>query len=1055
MKNMRVLLGPGGLIWQTKTSFVWLIPLWLCLQMSSVVEAAAPVKIGVLDYRSKPQTLTQWQPLVAALEQALPERDFELEALTYPELNWAVDSRQVDFVLTNPGHYVLLTNRSGLSSALATLAQDNQGQALMVFGGVIFTRVGENAIDSLRDIKGKTIAVSDTESLAGYLMQAYELTQVGVYLPQDANLLITGVPQDNVIDAVLSGHADVGFIRTGLLEAMAREGKLASGEIKIINRQNLPEFPQKTSTRLYPEWVFASMPQTDENLARHVAAALFTLEENKVATQALKIHGFGVPADYSSVEDVMRELRVPPFDVTPRFTLEDVWKRYFGQLQAVFALIMLIGALVLNLLRVRRQLLSQHQTLLHQKQQLQENETFLRTLIGTLPDLIWLKDADGVYMACNPRFESFLGVSESSIVGKTDYDFVDKALADAFRERDWLAIEKGGPSINEEWVTFVDDGHRELLETTKIPMVNAKGDLIGVLGIGHDITAHKQAEEQLHLAASVFSHAREGILITHADGSIIDVNATFTDITGYSREEVLGRNPSLLSSGRQNKAFYESMWRDLIEQGEWSGEIWNRRKSGEVFAEMLTISAVKDDHGVTQHYVALFSDITPFKEYEAQLEHIAHFDVLTGLPNRILLADRMRQAMHLARRRGQQVAVVFLDLDGFKAVNDSYGHDVGDQLLMVLASRMKNALRESDTLARLGGDEFVAVLVDLPEINDSEPMLCRLLEAASQSVILAEKILQVSASIGVSFYPQQSDIDADQLLRQADQAMYQAKLTGKNRYHIFDAAQDGSVRSHHESLEHIFSALQQQEFVLYYQPKVNMRSGEVVGLEALIRWQHPQQGLLLPAVFLAVIENHPLAINIGEWVIDTALRQIAAWQTEGLDLQVSVNVGARQLQQADFVARLQSLLAQHPKVKPENLEIEILESSALEDVARVSQVIQACRGMGVCFALDDFGTGYSSLTYLKHLPISQLKIDQSFVRDMLDDADDLAILEGVIGLAAAFRLEVIAEGVETQAHGDRLLQLGCELAQGYGIARPMPASEIPAWVASWRRQPAW
>jgi diguanylate cyclase (GGDEF)-like protein/PAS domain S-box-containing protein len=570
-----------------------------------------------------------------------------------------------------------------------------------------------------------------------------------------------------------------------------------------------------------------------------------------------------------------------------------------------------------------------------------------------------------------------------------------------------------------------------------------------------NITERKQIEEKLQLAASVFTHAREGIMITAADSSIIDVNDAFTRITGYNRDEVIGCNPRILSSGRSSKEHYAEMWNDLITKGYWYGEVWNRRKNGEIYAELLTISAVRDHQNKTQHYVALFSDITSIKEHEQELEHIAHYDALTSLPNRVLLADRLHQGMAQTQRRGQQLAVTYLDLDGFKAINDNHGHDVGDQLLMTVANNMKLALREGDTLARLGGDEFVAVLLDLADIEASLPLLTRLLAAAAQPVPFGELSLEVSASVGVTFYPQVNDVDPDQLLRQADQAMYQAKLAGKNRYHVFDAEQDSSVRSHHESIEHIRSALIAHEFVLYYQPKVNMHTGAIIGVEALIRWQHPERGLLPPGVFLPMIEDHPLAVELGEWVIETALIQMEIWHAIGLDLKISVNIGARQLQDPQFVERLREILSAHPSIMPGCLELEVLETSALEDLTKITQVLRACREIGVMFALDDFGTGYSSLTYLKHLPVTLLKIDQSFVRDMLDDPDDLAIVEAVLGLATAFRREAIAEGVETVEHGELLLQLGCELAQGYGIARPMPADQLLSWSTTWRPDPIW
>jgi len=573
--------------------------------------------------------------------------------------------------------------------------------------------------------------------------------------------------------------------------------------------------------------------------------------------------------------------------------------------------------------------------------------------------------------------------------------------------------------------------------------------------LAQELAERQASTNKLKLAAGVFTTAREGILITDTDGTIVDVNEAFSRITGFARQEVLGQNPRILGSGLQSPEFYAAMWRELLTKGHWYGEIWNRRKSGQVYAEMLTITTVRDESGQPRNFVALFSDITALKEHETELNHMAHYDVLTGLPNRVLLADRLRQGMLQAERRGQLLAVVFLDLDGFKGVNDRYGHEAGDQLLMAVARNMKKSLREGDTLARLGGDEFVAVLADLDNAAAGVPLLGRLLEAAAQRTVFGELALKVSASMGVTFFPQDVDMEADQLLRQADQAMYQAKLAGKNRFQVFDTQHDSGMRSRHESLERIRLALQANELVLFYQPKVNMRTGTVMGAEALIRWQHPDKGLLPPASFLPLIEDSPLAIEIGEWVIETALRQIGQWRSQGLLLRVSVNVGARQLQQSNFVTRLSDTLASHPGIQSGDLSIEVLETSALQDLAGVSLVIAQCKDLGVDFALDDFGTGYSSLTYLKRLPVSLLKMDQSFVRDMLVDPDNQAILEAVIGLARAFRRAVIAEGVETIAHGTRLLEMGCDLAQGYGIARPMPAAAVPDWVASWRPDAAW
>ena len=684
---------------------------------------------------------------------------------------------------------------------------------------------------------------------------------------------------------------------------------------------------------------------------------------------------------------------------------------------------------------------------------LRESRELLQLFIEHAPAAIAMFDREMRYLAASRRWLESYSLVGKEILGRSHYD-VFPELPERWKEIHRRGI--AGESLREEEDHFERaDGSKCWLRWELVPWRRADGTIGGIVLFTEDITALKASEDRLQLAANVFTHASEGIVITDAEAVILDVNNAFTRITGYTREEALGQNPRILSSGRQTREFYAAMWRDLKEKGRWSGEIWNRAKNGQIFAEMLTISAVPDVTGPTKQYVAMFSDLTLIKETERQLKHIAHFDLLTGLPNRTLLADRLRQAMAQSRRLGSIVAIAYLDLDDFHAVNDHYGRKTGDELLTEITNPLNAALREGDTLARAGGDEFVVVLLEVGNIEESLALIGRLRDAVAEPVQLGGLMLQVSASIGVTFYPQTEDVEPDQLLRQADQAMYFAKLAGRSRYHIFDPTLDRSMRGRHEDLQRIRQAMQAHEFELYFQPRVNMCTGTVLSAEALIRWRHPELGLLLPQHFLPVVEGNLLVVELGEWVISNALSHLEHWRDEGLDIPVSVNVDALHLQEPRFVDRLKELLARHPGVKPSKLELEVLESSAFQDVAQASEVIRACSELGVSFALDDFGTGYSSLSYLKRLPVDVLKIDQSFVHDMLSDPEDLTILEGVLVLANAFRRQAVAEGVETVDHGLMLLRLGCPVAQGFGIARPMPGSELANWAAGWRPDPRW
>ncbi|TXH86721.1 MAG: EAL domain-containing protein [Rhodoferax sp.] len=475
---------------------------------------------------------------------------------------------------------------------------------------------------------------------------------------------------------------------------------------------------------------------------------------------------------------------------------------------------------------------------------------------------------------------------------------------------------------------------------------------------------------------------------------------------------------------------------------------------GEHWFELSVAPMHKASTVVDDHYIMIARDVTNLHSQQKRLEHLEHFDPVTDLPNRLLLSDRLTQAMHHAVRRKQHVAVAYLDLDGFQAINERYGRGFGDQVLIAIAKRLRQIMRSEDSLARIGGDEFALVFVDLDNTDESLPTLERFLKAISEDIHIGDLNLRVTASAGLSFYPQRDGIDADQLLRQADQAMYQAKLQGKQRVHVFDNAKDHDIRGHNEFREHIKLALQRREFVLYYQPKVNMATGRVIGMEALIRWQHPEKGLLSPYAFLPEIEEDELAVAVGEWTLEAAFAQIRSWRSSGIDVKVSVNIGARQLQAPGFFEKFVQLAQQNPDVQASMIELEILETSAISDLSLVSGVIAQFASIGVDFALDDFGTGYSSLSYLKRLQVPTIKIDQSFVRDLLAEKHDQAILQAIIDLAQAFGRSVIAEGVETEAHGQRLLELGCPLAQGYAIARPMPAAQVPDWVRQYQARAA-
>ncbi|MEW6678278.1 MAG: EAL domain-containing protein [Pseudomonadota bacterium] len=684
---------------------------------------------------------------------------------------------------------------------------------------------------------------------------------------------------------------------------------------------------------------------------------------------------------------------------------------------------------------------------------LHQSEALFRAVVDNLQMGVALVDRSYTILMANTGLEQMLGWQAGALEGRKCYELHGYQTGPCIQCPGQGAMTSG--RVAEHRLRMEQQGGSSCwLHVHAFPHRDSLGEITGFIEVLADITPQVAAQERQFRTASVFDHTKDGVIITDAEGQILEVNQAFTRITGYSREEAVGRNARLLQSGEQDKDFYFDLWEQLLTQDIWEGEITNRRKDGSCYLESLTIHGVRDAQGQLLHYVGVFADVTQARERQRHLESLAHFDALTGLPNRVLFADRMNQALLQARRHQTLLAVGYLDLDVFKPINDTHGHHIGDKLLIEIAQRLKSSVRGGDTVARLGGDEFAMVLVDLASPEETNLILERMLAAIEQPVIIGDLRLGVSASIGITLFPL-DDCDADTLLRHADQAMYAAKQAGRATCVVFDAERDRQARSQREMLTGVRLALVREEFQLYYQPKIDIREGLVVGAEALIRWRHPSQGLLTPAHFLSAIEDSDLSAQVDRWVIGETLRQMDEWAAKGLVLPVSVNISARLLHQPDLDAWLRERFAAYPRVSPAWLELEILETAALEDIAQVSHAIIACGRLGVSFALDDFGTGYSSLTYLRRLPATTLKIDRTFIANMLDDMEDLAIVEGVLGLAAAFDLKVVAEGVESASQGNVLMQFGCHVAQGFGLAMPMPAARLEEWVGHFQLGHEW
>lgn len=683
---------------------------------------------------------------------------------------------------------------------------------------------------------------------------------------------------------------------------------------------------------------------------------------------------------------------------------------------------------------------------------LEAKSNLLRNIIDINPNSIVVKDFNGKFLLVNNACANLYGSTPEEMLGKDDGDYIlDAEQAKFFRENVQSIMKSGVMQVVYEESLDVKAQENRSFKSLKIPYKNSKNE-DEILVIAHDITEEKRIEEELTFLNYALERGSEAMFLVDESGKIVRVNQAACRELGYTKEELT--------------SLYVFDLNDEIPKEKWQAEflrvkdldssiieVKHRRKDGSSYPVELSVSYF-EYKGQGYHF-SFSRDLSEKLEQKMRLEHMAHYDSLTNLPNRTLLADRIEQAISQNSRREELIAIAYIDLDGFKEVNDKYGHDVGDMLLRDLSLKMTKLLRKGDTISRFGGDEFVALLVDIKDKFVIESFLERFLNTVSTTVEIGGESIKISASIGVSYYPQRESISSDQLIRQADQAMYEAKLLGKNRYVVFDNQKDNTMRHYNQEIERIADAIRESEFELFYQPKVNMRSGSVIGFEALIRWNHPERGLLVPAAFLPFIENRAISVDVDLWVVEHALLQLQAWKKEGLSYSISVNMGAKLLGRTDFMQLLEEMLNLYSDVDVSLLVFEILETSTLEDLEHVRRVIIECKKLGIYFSLDDFGTGYSSLTYLKNLPVSKIKIDKSFVIDMLHNPEDLAIVDGVISFARAFKRDVIAEGVESYEHAKVLYDLGCELVQGYAIAKPMPLGMLMEWLGSWKLRDDW
>ncbi|WP_367846966.1 EAL domain-containing protein [Rhodoferax sp. WC2427] len=672
---------------------------------------------------------------------------------------------------------------------------------------------------------------------------------------------------------------------------------------------------------------------------------------------------------------------------------------------------------------------------------LRDRDKLLGSVFRHLPDMVYLKDGEGRWLLTNPAALAVLGLTEQEAYGYTNLEIADRdhPQGDSLRQSaltDEATWQSGRASHMQE---VADDGQGNLrwLDVVRVPTFGRRGQRMHLLMVRRDITDQRIAATKLELAGRVLEQSTDGIIVTDESNRIIMVNGAFTEITGYQASEVLGNDPKLLASGQHDAAFFQQMWKVLAEEGRWTGEIWNRRKNGEVYPQWLSLSALhRRTHGEVTHYVAAFSDLSSRKAAEEKIAYLSSQDVITGLPNRAQVALRSTLVLKHAKTTHEQVAMIVIDVDNFKTLNDSLGHAAGDQMLREVGLRLSQFADERSVVGRLSGDEFLILLRNVQGTADAAHMVTALMDAVGQTMVLADMPVNVSISAGIAMFPADGD-QFDALFGRADSALYAAKRGGRGTYQFANATMNAVALERLRLESALRLAIENNALRLEYQPLIHLPSGRVVGAEALCRWDHPERGAIPPGIFISIAEDCGLIEALGGWVLKTAALQLRAWHDAGQpELIMAVNLSARQFQRGVVLKQVETAL-EVSGIAPDRLELELTESVLLHDGEAVTAVLRRLQALGVKLSIDDFGTGYSSFAYLRRIKFDKIKIDQSFVRDLIDDPDNAAIVRGIISLALSLGLSVLAEGVETEDIAQRLRHLHCTYAQGYHFARPL------------------